>query len=441
TNLQFAVCALGDSSYEHFCQTGKDIDRRLSELGAIRFHQRVDCDVEFHQAASGWVTEVFGKYSGKTESAPIQINTENLHQLYPAIVKEKYRLNEGSLSETYHIALAVDDPDFCYQPGDTVGISPENQEKLTDKILRQLNVSPEKAVSFENKLVPLRKLLTEQFELTAISRKLLENYQKLTQNQELEKLLADEKKLHDYIRNHDVPDVIVKFPFSANPEDLISVLRKLQPRYYSIASSQQKHPGEIHLIVKLVQSEQNGRIRSGASSSYLNCWIEVGQKINVQLITNEQFRIQTGEVPMIMVAAGTGIAPFRAFLEEKENGNFQGKSWLIFGEKHRDFDFFYQKEWKYWLANNYLTRLDVAFSRDQAEKIYVQHKIEEQADDFYQWLNRGAHLYICGSVAMGNEVRQAICRVIQTAGGKTEKEATFYIEKLMNENRIHQDLY
>jgi sulfite reductase (NADPH) flavoprotein alpha-component len=441
TNLQFAVCALGDSSYEHFCKTGKDIDRRLGELGAIRFHQRVDCDVEFHQAASGWVSEVLGKYSGKTESAPVQINAENLHRLYPAVVKEKHQLNEGSQSETYHIVLAVDDPEFRYQPGDTVGIFPENQAELADQILKQLNLSPEKTILLENKLVPLRKLLTAQFELTAISKNLLENYQKLTQDQELEKLLTDEKKLQDYIRYHDVLDVLVEFPFSGNPEDLVAVLRKLQPRYYSIASSQRKHPGEVHLIVKLVQSEQNGRIRSGACSSYLNHWIEVGQKINVQLIPNEQFRMQTGETPMIAIAAGTGIAPFRAFLEEQEKGNFQGKSWLIFGEKHRDFDFFYKKEWKYWLANNYLTRLDVAFSRDQAEKIYVQQEIEEQADEFYQWLNRGAHVYICGSVAMGNEVRQAICRVIQTAGGKTEKEATAHWESLLNENRIHQDLY
>jgi len=441
TNLQFAVCALGDSSYEHFCKTGKDIDKRLEELGAIRFHQRVDCDVEFHQAASGWVSEVLGKYAGKIDSVPVQINTENLHPTYPAIVKEKLRLNEGSLSETYHIALSVDDPDFHYLPGDTIGIFPENQAELTDQILKQLNLSPEMVISFENKLIPLRKLLTTQFELTAISKKLLENHQQLTQNPELEKLLTDEKKLQDYLRHHDVLDVLVEFPFLGNPEDLVAVLRKLQPRYYSNASSQRKHSGEVHLIVKLVQLEQNGRIRSGACSSYLNRWIEVGQKINIQLIPNEQFRMQTGEVPMIMVAAGTGIAPFRAFLEEQENGNIQGKNWLIFGEKHRDFDFFYQKEWERWVKNNQLTRLDVAFSRDQAEKIYVQHKIEEQANEFYQWLNQGAHVYICGSVAMGNEVMQAICRVIQTAGGKTEKEAIVYWENLINENRIHQDLY
>lgn len=441
THLQFAVCALGDSSYEHFCQTGKDIDRRLAELGAIRFQQRVDCDVEFHQAASGWVAKVLEKYSGKTKSAPVQLNTDSLHRFYAACVNEKRRLNEGSTSETYHIVLAVDDPEFRYQPGDAVGIFPENQPELIDQILKQLNVSPEKTVWFDDKLVPLRKLLTERFELTAISKKMLEDYQKLTQNQVLKELLADEETLPNYIRHHDVLDILIEFPFLANPEELIAVLPKLQPRYYSIASSQLKHPKEVHLIVKLIQSEKHGRIRWGACSSYLNHWIEVGRKINVQLILNEQFRMPTEAVPLIAIAAGTGIAPFRAFLEEQENRAVKGKNWLIFGEKHRNFDFFFRKEWNYRLANHYLTRLDVVFSRDQAEKIYVQHKIEEQATEFYQWLDGGAHVYVCGSVAMGNEVGQAIRRVIQTAGGKTEKEATAYWENLINENRIHQDLY
>ena len=440
TNLQFAVCALGDSSYEHFCKTGREIDKRLEELGAIRFHKRVDCDVEFNEVASGWVTDFQKKYTGVTESGPAQINPKNRNRIFSAIVKEKRRLNEGSQSEIYHHVLAVDDPDFQYQPGDTVGIFPENESGLVDKILKQLNVRPEKPIVYENKLIVPRKLLT-QFELTVISIKLLENYQALTYNPELKKLLADEKKLHEFIRHHDVLDVIVEFPFSASPADLFVILRKLQPRYYSISNSQLKHPGEVHLMVKQVQSEQNGRIRSGACSSYLNHYIEVGQKIKMQLISNEHFHIQSADNPMIMIAAGTGIAPFRAFLGECENSKFMVEKWLFFGDKHRDFDFFYQKEWEYWVKNNQLNRHDVAFSRDQPEKIYVQHKIAEQGDEFYQWLIRGAHVYICGSLAMGNEVRQAIFRVIKLVGAKNEKEALAFWEELIDDNRIHQDLY
>ena len=356
---------------------------RLEELGARRFQERADCDLEFHQAASNWVSEVLRKCKvTEMKTAPIQISTENLHQFHPATVKEKVRLNEGSSSETYHVVLAIG-TDFRYQSGDSVGIVPQNQEKL----------------------------------------------------------LNDEKKLPDYLHHHDLLDVITDFPFSLNPEDFVSILRKLQPRYYSISSSLRKHPGEVHLSVKLVRSKQNSRVRSGACSSYLNHWTEVSQKINLQLIPNKQFRIQTGGTPMIMIAAGTGIAPFRAFLEEQEIANFPGKSWLFFGEKYQKYDFFYREDWEHWLETKRLERIDVAFSRDQTEKVYVQHKIMEQANEFYEWLNQGAHIYVCGSVTMGNDVRQAICRVIQTVGEKTEPEALLYWEKMIDGNRIHQDVY
>lgn len=441
THLQYAVCALGDSSYEHFCRIGKDIDKRLEALGAIRFQQRVDCDVEFHQAASGWVSEVLHKFKGTTESAPVQINTETLHALYPAVLKKRQLLNEGSEDETYHIVLGVEDPGFRYQPGDSVGIIPRNQEAFTAKIIEQLKATPETIISFENKPIAFKKLLTEQLELTSINKKLLESYQKITQDRALAELLRDEKKLQDYIRHHDVLDVIIDFPYPFSLEEFVSILRKLQPRYYSISSSQQKHPGEVHLIVKQVQNLHKGRIRSGACSTYLNHRLEAGQKINLQLIPNERFKMPGDETPMIMIGAGTGIAPFRAFMEEQENRKLSCKSWLIFGEKHRAFDFHYQKQWEYWLKNNQLERMDVAFSRDQEEKEYVQYKIKEQADEFYQWLNKGAQVYICGSVAMGHDVRQAIVEVIQKAGDKNEKEAIFYWEDLLNQNRVHQDVY
>ncbi|MEL7588704.1 MAG: flavodoxin domain-containing protein [Prolixibacteraceae bacterium] len=441
THLQFAVCALGDSSYEQFCKTGKDIDRRLEELGAVRFHQRVDCDAEFHQAASGWVSEVFLKCKvSETEATPAQLNTESPRQVHQAVVREKVRLNAGSLCETYHLVLATG-PEFHYQPGDSVGIVPQNQEKLVEQILKRLDFPAEITVAYNNKTVSLKELLTRRFELTAVSKKLLENYQRLTQNKDLEKLLKDEEKLPDYLHHRDLLDLITDFPFSANPGDLVSVLRKLQPRYYSISSSQQKHPGEVHLIVKLIKSEKNGRVRSGACSSYLNQWIEVGQKINLQLIPNEQFYLQTNGAPMIMIGAGTGIAPFRAFLEEKESLQIAGRSWLFFGEKYQKYDFFYQEEWEHWLESKRLERIDLAFSRDQTEKVYVQHKIEEQKSDFYDWLIQGAHIYVCGSVAMGHDVRKAICGVIQSAGEKTEPEALAFWEKMIGENRIHQDLY
>lgn len=441
TRLQFAVCALGDSSYEQFCKTGRDIDRRLEELGAVRFHQRVDCDAEFHQTASKWISEVLRKYKvSGTEVTPIQINSESQHRAHQAVVREKVRLNAGSLCETYHLVL-VTGPGFHYQPGGSVGIVPQNQEELVAQILKRLDLSAEISVAYHNETVSLKELLTRHFELTSVNKKLLEDYQRLTQNKELEQLLNDEEKLPDYLHHRDLLDLITDFPFSADPVDLVAILRKLQPRYYSISSSQQKHPGEVHLIVKLVKSEKNGRVRSGACSSYLNQWIEVGRKINLQWIPNEQFRLQPNGSPMIMIGAGTGIAPFRAFLEEKESLKIPGKSWLFFGEKYREHDFFYREDWEYWIENKEMERIDLAFSRDQTEKVYVQHKIEEQKSDFYDWLLQGAHLYVCGPVAMGHDVREAICRVIQSAGEKTKPEALAFWEKMIEENRIHQDIY
>ncbi len=418
TNLQFAVCALGDSSYEQFCKTGKDIDLRLEELGALRIHSRVDCDLEFHQAASNWVSEVLRKCKTiENEPTPILIRTENLHQVHQAIIKEKVCLNEGSSSETYHVVLSIDS-DFRYQPGDSIGIVPQNQEPLVDQILKQLNFCAETTVIYLNETVLLKKLLISQFELTSISKKLIENYQQLAKSAKLASLLTDEKELYDYIRNCDVLDIITDFPLSVSPEDFISVLRTFQARHYSISSSQQKHPREVHLMVKQVQSEQKGRIRSGACSSFMNHSLEPGCPINIQLIPNEQFRIQTNGTPMIMIGAGTGIAPFRAFLQEKEKVKAGGKSWLFFGEKYPQTDFFYLTELERWQQTGLLNRIDVAFSRSQSAKIYVQHKIEEQATEFFDWLNRGAHVYICGSVAMGRDVKQAICQVIQTVRRK-----------------------
>ena len=441
TNLQFAVCALGDSSYEQFCKTGKDIDLRLEELGAHRIHNRVDCDLEFHQAASNWVSEVLRKCKTvETEPAPIQIRTENLHQVHQAIIKEKVCLNEVASSETYHVVLSIDS-DFRYQPGDSIGIVPQNQEPLVDQILKQLNFCAETTVVYHNETVLLKKLLINKFELTSISKKLIENYQQLAKSTKLASLLTDEKELHDYIRNCDVLDIITDFPLSVSPEDFISVLRTFQARHYSISSSQQKHPREVHLIVKQVQSEQKGRIRSGACSSFLNHSIEPGCQINIRLIPNEQFRIQANGTPMIMIGAGTGIAPFRAFLQEKERVKADGKSWLFFGEKYQQTDFFYKAELERWQQTGLLNHIDLAFSRSQSDKIYVQHKITEQSAEFFDWLNRGAHVYICGSVAMGRDVKQAICRVIQTVGEKTEQEALLYWEKMIDESRIHQDVY
>jgi sulfite reductase (NADPH) flavoprotein alpha-component len=441
-HLQFAVCALGDSSYEFFCQTGKDMDLRLEELGATRFFGRVDCDVEFNQAAAGWVSNVLNKYkSGKTSSAnSFQIEQGNQRKTYEAVINNKYRLNEGSGSATFHVELSVDDPDFRYHPGDSVSIVPQNPQQLVERIIQQLDCRTETLVEFQGKKDKLGNLLKTQVEVTALSKGVLERYQSLAKNNQLEQLLTDEKSLHAYLKGHDVSDLVADFPSHLKAGELVSVLRKIQPRLYSIASSLKKHPGEVHLIIKQVCFSLGGREREGACSGYLNQWLDTGSKIAFRLVPNKQFHLPKTGAPLIMIAAGTGIAPFRAFMQEREEQN-QNYNWLFFGEKNRQYDLFYHDEWAQWLGQKNLNRLDLAFSRDQEQKVYVQHKILAHGKTFFDWLEQGAHIYICGSIKMGNEVGETIQQVIEIAGNLPETDAIQYLEKLKEEDRWHVDVY
>ncbi|MBN1924423.1 MAG: flavodoxin domain-containing protein, partial [Prolixibacteraceae bacterium] len=433
----------GDSSYEHFCKTGKDIDTRLEELGARRLFSRVDCDVDFQKAASGWISGIFSISRGtKNKKADaLFAGTANSAGTYQALLLRKYLINKGSLSETYHLVLAVEDKEFYYQAGDSVCVVPQNPDELVDGIIRQLKSFPGKVLRYEEEKTTLRQLFQEKPELTRLSKGLLERYQKLTRNILLQKLINDESQLQDYLKNSDFLDLLTDFPFQGELQNLVSIFRKIQPRYYSVASSATKHPGEVHLIVKQVQDENRGRMRHGACSLYLNYRMEPGQKINIRVTKNEHFRTPKYKSPVIMIASGTGIAPFRAFMEEKEAGKFEGDCWLFFGEKYREYDFFYQKEWEDWKNRKLLTRLDVAFSRDQTEKIYVQHKIKEQSTNFYNWLNKGAYVYICGSVKMGGEVKNAIKNVLEIHNQKNNPEKNISWKQLVNEDRIHEDVY
>jgi sulfite reductase (NADPH) flavoprotein alpha-component len=435
SHLHFSVCALGDSSYQHFCQTGKELDNRLEQLGANRFHDRADCDVEFHRQAADWVSAVLSKLqpSAKTE-VPVQLSAEKATVETEAILKSKKLLNKQSAAKTWHLEFEICSDDFCYAPGDTVSIVPENNEKLVTEILRHIGCAPEEKIEVDEEEISAKELLTNKLEITKLSRNVLENYLQLTQNPELEKLFNAESNIQEYLDKHDVLDLITNFPFSGNAAPFFTILRKLQAREYSVSSSQTKHSGEIHLTVKQVTKEDNARTYRGACSTFLADH-DTGKKVTMKLVKNEEFRIQNGGVPMILIGAGTGIAPFRAFLEEKEALGHNGKIWLIFGEKNRSSDFFYENELNDWLEKEILNRIDLAFSRDQREKIYVQHKIAECNRDFMQWINEGAHLYICGSIAMGHSVKESITEIFRNAGRPE------IWSELIEENRVHLDVY
>lgn len=443
--LNFTVCALGDSSYEYFCQTGKDIDHRLEELGARRFWGRVDCDVEFQKPAAGWLSGVLKTYkTAKNEkNDPIKVDIrEEVADAVEATILNKYCLNPGSSGEVYHIALSVDAERFSYEPGDSVSLLPTNPGILVELVLQQIGGDETSKVIYEEKEELLVDLLSKKFELTRLSRGILERYQSLVNHPALEQLLLDKIALKDYLQGHDLNDFFADFPSQEEPGKLISVFQKLQPRLYSIASSMKMNPGEVHLTVKEICYTKRRRKRNGACSGYLNRELEMGDRINIQLIPNELFRLPNNpSAPVIMIGAGTGVAPFRAFLQERESCGELTKNWLIFGEKHQQLDFLYQQEWKSWMKNNILTRLDVAFSRDQARKNYVQHIVKEKGTEIWDWLKHSAHIYICGSVAMGHEVRQAFLEIIKEQCKSSEEQAESYLQELSAEGRWHMDVY
>ncbi len=442
--LNFAVCALGDSSYEYFCQTGKDMDRRFQELGGTRLHDRVDCDVEFHQTAAQWLSGVLSvlQNHGGEKAETLQIEAETQRETFQAVIREKYRLNEGPDSATFHVVLSVDHRDFSYQPGDSVSIVPRNPDSLVQLVLRRLGYTEDVEVNYDDDSHSFQWLLTHSFELTTLSKGLLNRYQAIAKSSGLEALLANEKTLNRYLQDHDVADLFADFPSQAGPGELVFVFRKLQARLYSIASSWAAHPGEVHLTIRQVCFFKRGRKREGACSGYLNQWLEVGESLPIQLVPNEQFRLPAQpETPVIMIGAGTGVAPFRAFMQERARQQASSKNWLFFGEKRQQHDFFYRENWANWLSTGRLSRLDLAFSRDRDEKVYVQHKIRQEGTTFFEWLNHGAHVYVCGSVAMGHAVRDTIRELVEAAGNLSEKESENYLNSLMEEGRWHVDVY
>lgn len=440
-NLQYSVCALGDSSYEFFCKTGKDIDERLNELGASRFYPRADCDAEFGPNAVSWITGILNQHLSISTTEEITIETDQGVHYHNALIKEKYRLNEGSSEEIYHLVLEIDPLQVSYQPGDSIGIIPQNPSELVTEILKSSNWSRKELVIFDDIECQLGNLLQNKLEITTLRKSVIRKYQQFAQHDKLEELISADDQLNAYLGKHDLLDLLIDFPCEMNAQEFVSVLPGILPRYYSIASSQQCNPAELHLTVKQVQFNVRERTRKGSCSTYLNQWLKVGTQVQFKLMSGNSFRLpEKSDVPVVLIAAGTGIAPFRAFLQERELQK-PGGNWLIFGEKHEEYDFLYQKEIKKWLDHRVLTRVDPAFSRDGENKIYVQDKIHENADEIFKWLNKGACIYVCGSLKMGRGVRQTILDLHEKRHKGSSEVAGSYLDHLIELGQYLEDLY
>ncbi len=456
--LRYSVCALGDTSYEKFCQTGKDIDARLEQLGATRVSPRQDCDVDFEEPHAGWLDAAL-KAFGPAATAPaaaivaapvaappaVEYGKKNP---FPAELLERVPLNgEGTAKETWHYELSLDGSGLSYEPGDALAVLPVNAPDIVEGLLKAAKLSGSESVEVKNAGVRvLADALREDFDITAISRAVLTKLQAISGSEKLAALLADDAKdeLKNYLWGRWIADAIADFaPDGLAAADLASILRKLPPRLYSIASSPLAHPGEVHLTVASVRYEAHGMPRKGVASTYLADLVKKGGTVPVFTQPNKNFRLPaSGETPVIMVGPGTGVAPFRAFVEHRAALGHPGKNWLFFGDQRYTYDFLYQLEWQDHLKSGALSRLDVAFSRDQPEKIYVQHKMAEHARELYAWLEEGAHFYVCGDASrMAADVHEALVSLVEKQGHKSREAAEAYVEDLKKAKRYQRDVY
>jgi sulfite reductase (NADPH) flavoprotein alpha-component len=454
--LSFSVLALGDSSYEFFCKTGIDFDEQLEKLGAKRIVPRVDCDLDYDEQATAWITQIVGALASQTESVPSQqgaeqvasvaaTSTYNKNNPYYAEVLESINLNgRGSNKHTRHLELSLEGSGLTYEPGDSLGILPENDANLVTALLLSLGFDGTEVVTYKEQQLSLEEALRTKLEITVLSKPLLKKLAAFSDNTELATLLTDDEKLKAYIYGRDILDVVQTFgPFTWTAQQFVDQLRKIPVRLYSIASSQKANEEEVHLTIGKVFYEVDGRERIGVASGQVAERLEVGDKIPVYVHKNLNFRLPENEdTPIIMIGAGTGIAPFRAFLEERAEVGASGKSWLFFGDQHFVTDFLYQTELQRYLKDGTLTNLSVAFSRDTDEKVYVQHRLLEHAEEIYKWLEQGAVIYVCGDEKhMAADVNRTLQQIVAEQGARSAEQAAEYIAQLKTEKRYQRDVY
>ncbi|MDZ5782997.1 assimilatory sulfite reductase (NADPH) flavoprotein subunit [Marinococcus luteus] len=464
-DARFSVLALGDTSYEYFCQTGKDFDQRLEELGGTRLYPRVDCDVDFDDDAEEWIQGVLSSLNELQEetaqaaaapaggAAPAAPATEqpsySRTNPFRAEILENINLNgRGSAKETRHVELSLEGSGLTFEPGDSLGMFPENDPLLVDQLIREMDWNPEETVVLNKQgdIRSLREALLSHFEITVLTKPLLEKMSKLTNNEKLPELLETEQadNLRSYLEGRDLLDLLKDYgPWQGGAADVVGNLRKIPPRLYSIASSPSANPDEVHLTVGAVRYDAHGRARTGVCSGQCAERTEPGDTLPIYIQHNPNFKLPDNpSAPVIMVGPGTGIAPFRSFVEEREEVEADGKSWLFFGDQHFRTDFLYQTEWQQWLEEGSLSKMDVAFSRDNEEKVYVQHRILENSGEVYQWLQDGAFLYICGDEKrMAHDVHEALVTVLEKEGNMTHEEAEAYMLDLQQRKRYQRDVY
>ena len=442
--LRYAVLALGDRAYTQFCQTGRAIDERLAALGATRVAERLECDLDYESPAAAWLGATLPVLREADSAADSVIhvdfgapaaNAVSKANPFAAEITELQNLNSSrSDKQTFHLELSLAGSGLTYQPGDAIGVVPQNDPRVVEQVLAAVGLSGDDA---------LHEALTSRHDLSTLTGHLIKQVAELSGDQRLSDLASDKDALAAYLPGRHVLDLLDDHKVRLQPDQLLHVLRPLPPRLYSVASSQRAAPDEAHILVGTVRYATHGRDRGGVASTWLADRRRVGDTVPVYVKPNPHFRLpDDGNVPLIMVGPGTGVAPFRAFMQDRDETGATGRTWLFFGDRHYTHDFLYQLEWQDYLKRGVLSRMDVAFSRDQDAKIYVQHRMLERAAELNRWLEDGARVYVCGDQAhMAKDVHAALRTVIARGKGISDERAEAELTQLRAQGRYLLDVY
>jgi sulfite reductase (NADPH) flavoprotein alpha-component len=451
-NLSYAIFGLGDSSYEYFCQAARELDELLSKQGAQPLLERVDADVDFQQSSTNWQGEILRTLEKRQstrpatviplQKGPAAIRHDRNHPFQAELLERRRITTTDAVCNVQHLALAINPAVIRYRPGDALGVFFRNDPALVEEMLSLTGLAAETSVRINDQSLTLAEALGERLELTQLHPNVVRAWSALETYPALQALSQDSEKLRHFIAERQFIDLPLHYPAGVNAQGLVELLQAQQPRLYSIASSQSAYEDEIHLTVAALVYKGHGRDYLGGASGYLTRRIEEGDPLGVYVVENPSFKLpQSTDTPIIMVGAGTGIAPYRAFLQQREAQSATGKNWLVFGNRHFHRDFLYQTDWLNYRHRGLLNRISLAFSRDGGERIYVHSRLYEERAELYRWLQEGAHLYVCGGVEMAEGVHQSLLAIAQDQGGLQHQAAVEFIESLREQGRYQRDVY
>ncbi|MEJ2590389.1 MAG: flavodoxin domain-containing protein [Candidatus Thiodiazotropha sp.] len=450
--LRYAIFGLGDSSYEYFCQASKDLDALLQARGARSLVQRIDADVDFQVHTADWSHQVLQEVekalpADQARIIPIQrtaiaLRYDRNHPYRAELLEQRRITTADALSDVHHLSLEIDPQAIRYQPGDALGLFFRNDPALIEEILYLTGLADTARVILDGESLSLGQALSERLELTQLHPSVVSAWASHAGSPKLSALSGNGEALRRFARERQFIDLLQAHPAAIDAQALVKLLHTQQPRLYSIASSQAAYDDEIHLTVSALHYQAHGRDHLGGASGLLTRRIAEGDSLPVYVAENPGFRLpKAGDTPIVMIGAGTGIAPYRAFLQEREAAGSTGRNWLVFGNRHFHRDFLYQTDWLKYRRDGLLERISLAFSRDAGERTYVQARICEEGSELYRWLQEGAHLYVCGGLEMEKAVRQSLQGIAQVEGGLDEDAAAEYIESLREQGRYQRDVY